>query len=412
LAEARSPRLWRGLLAVFALRLPSFISSCGLGGMRPRAAMRRFVASSCLDFVMPIDPKFTLQAPRPDMQLDACITFANASLETPKVKTAELEPIVSAFRYNVGRIRSMMLTPALIGHLTTEIQQLLFHIEFELTGRIGKVAPTVPDENAENISKRFLELYTAQQEEDAKLLGTPAWDKMVLERQMMGAQYVNILARSLHGSLGFEAMLAAYLTGTWTVFETLTGDLWETAVNAYPSRLAHLNGIANRLSKGRSLERDRTSSKRATDEIKSIPLNLVQAYRFDLRNKMGTLLREQRFEFSRLEDIRRAYALAFDEDSKEIDEALTDQAIDALRIVRNVIVHQGGIADANYVKLASAMNLPPAALRRQILLDGAKVVEMISPVISCASRLLGAVDEWLVKHKPKTVPPADGAEGK
>jgi hypothetical protein len=113
---------------------------------------------------------------------------------------------------------------------------------------------------------------------------------------------------------------------------------------------------------------------------------------------MGTILRE-RFEFSRLSDIREAYARAFDKDSSQIDEALTDKVIDALRIVRNVIVHKAGAADSEYLKMVSSLRLPPAALGRPIVLTGENVVNLVSPVIDCSKGLLSAVDAWLIKHK-------------
>jgi hypothetical protein len=73
-----------------------------------------------------------------------------------------------------------------------------------------------------------------------------------------------------------------------------------------------------------------------------------------------------RFEFSRLDGIREAYASAFPEKegSKDIDAALTDDALDALSALRNVIVHRGGKADKEYVARCSYLpNLPKAEER-------------------------------------------------
>jgi hypothetical protein len=41
---------------------------------------------------------------------------------------------------------------------------------------------------------------------------------------------------------GLDASLGSMVTGAWTAFEILAGDLWEQAINAHPTGLAALAG--------------------------------------------------------------------------------------------------------------------------------------------------------------------------
>lgn len=52
------------------------------------------------------------------------------------------------------------------------------------------------------------------------------------------------------GLLGLRAILVSQLTGMWTAFETLAGDLWEMALNVHPYGLSELKGKpSDRISK-------------------------------------------------------------------------------------------------------------------------------------------------------------------
>lgn len=117
--------------------------------------------------------------------------------------------------------------------------------------------------------------------------------------------------------------------------------------------------------------------------------------KYDLSNKMGTILRE-REKFISLTGIRRAYSSAFSVRSAVIDAELSSKALDALNVVRNLIVHTGGIADSIYV--AAAQRIPAApqlALNEPLTLDGAMARKLIDPVIICGKNLLEAVDAWV-----------------
>ena len=132
---------------------------------------------------------------------------------------------------------------------------------------------------------------------------------------------------------GARGQLASHITATWTIFETLAGDLWEAAMNGHPSGLSDLHG--------------KPSSSSGQTEGKSIPLSQLEKYRYDLTDVMGTVLREK-FNFTVLDSVRDAYSMAFHKHSKKIEAAIMDKSLDALNKVRNLIVHKAGIVDKRY----------------------------------------------------------------
>jgi hypothetical protein len=223
-----------------------------------------------------------------------------------------------------------------------------------------------------------------------------------------------------------EGIFFAMVTGAWTAFETLAGDLWEAAVNTAPKRLSKLpgqqnrilqlvkNGIDNQLRSGKKSAKNRPSTRRkpAADDdglpaergskkIDLDELGNVSGNSFDLSRKMGTLLRTK-YEFNTLTKIREAFALAFDRPSvSQIDQALSSPAFDAIGLVRNVIVHRAGIADGEYIeRIRGIPGAPKLMLGQRLDLDGETTFNLISLAVSQEAKLLRAVDEFLA-HPPK-----------
>jgi hypothetical protein len=234
---------------------------------------------------------------------------------------------------------------------------------------------------------------------DRQFAGTPAWDELAILSLKRGSDPVNLMA-STPPTTGFDAMLSAFITGAWTAVESMAGDLWEAAINAHPDALAELNGARNRLRQANKTSLEQKHNRKDQDDLKSIPLRILRSHEFKIREKMGTILRERyRYQFSSLEGIRELYSLAFDKDSARIDAAITDSALDSLNTVRNVIVHKAAMADLEYVRKSKFQKIPQSPIGTTISFDGEIVVGLILPAINAASKLLGAVDEWLTKHR-------------
>ncbi len=335
------------------------------------------------------------------LNLTACTEFAHTNLNIPHLKTPGLQRVSGAFRFNIARVRFMMLVPAHIGDLSTRMQHLLDIAVLETVGTLTEFSK-IKDDETDAIARataRFRELFDAELNNRVEAREKPGWYEAALVSLKTSTAPAELIA-SLPPPMsnGLDAMLSSYLTGTWTAFETMCGDLWETALNINPARLAHLNGNPKRLFKNAVSNQEGSFDQADRKESKFVPLDLIRRFGFDVKIRMGTVLRESRFEFSRLSDIRKAYASAFDIDYSNIDAALSHKSIDALRTVRNLIIHQSGLADEAYLKLIPKLKLPFAGKGRPILLNGPKVIEMISPVIHCSSQLMEAVDNWLIKH--------------
>jgi hypothetical protein len=86
-------------------------------------------------------------------------------------------------------------------------------------------------------------------------------------------------------------------------------------------------------------------------------------------------------------------------DGNEVIDVLKHPSLDALSAVRNVIVHNGGIVDEDF--LQKTQYLPEQILKplgEFILLDGLIVASLVRPFMTNGWNLIGAVDNWLKRH--------------
>ena len=165
---------------------------------------------------------------------------------------------------------------------------------------------------------------------------------------------------------GLQANMVGMVIGTWTAFETLAGDLWEAAINVCPKTLAEQKGTAGRIWQ-QVLQRKKSQgcvpakgfqsgtiqgSPKSQSDSKQLPLERIVEITegtFNLGEKMGTLLRSK-YDFSVLAKTREAYSVAFAHYSNKVDECMSDTRIDTLNLVRNMMVHNAGVADKIYVE--------------------------------------------------------------
>ena len=220
-----------------------------------------------------------------------------------------------------------------------------------------------------------------------------------------------------------QVMFESQILHAWTMFETLTGDLWLAAVNSFPDPLAGLQGKESRIA---DQAKNYDSAKDAKEDIheedtdaddfiainssKTIGIshlhNLTRGG-FDLSHRMGDLMvMAKRVKFDSLSGVRSAYSLAFSEKHKinplHIDNALASVSLDALAITRNAIVHCGGIADDEYHDKQIIFTLAPATeIGKPIELNCGNVRSLIEPVVNCSIELIVAIEKWINRKNCK-----------
>jgi hypothetical protein len=317
-----------------------------------------------------------------------------------------LRPTATAFRANIGRISALIAVPSV----------LFFQ---------GRIAEGYSRLAAERASAEPCELQEARiQSEYERFL---AWRKNGLYpqnsdraspdwRRWTTAEQLALLStgRETYPWSGLESIIQSCIVMAWTTVETLAGDLLVAAVNASPGELSRQTGRAARIKQlaGGSLESDRAEDSihetdqedgAGSDEGKSVSLNDIHRYAggdFDLSRKMGFLLR-RRWKFTTLSGIRRAYSRTFSERSKrmrpeKIDQLLSSQALDTLKVARNVIVHNAGYADSAYEKDVKHLGkLPKLRAGEEFQTNGEFATEIVLPALECCRHLIGAVDGWV-----------------
>jgi hypothetical protein len=152
---------------------------------------------------------------------------------------------------------------------------------------------------------------------------------------------------------GIDAMLNAIVTEMWTAFEVLAESVWNAA-----------DAVRPRL-------------KQALQGKKQV----------GLRSTLG---------------IRNRYGFTFPVDNTKIMTALNDTKIEALALVRNIIVHLGGRKDTEFVTrgkpLAELSYFFGPKSPDTIKLTGPVVRDLIKPIPELGLALAISVDEWLLSH--------------
>lgn len=205
---------------------------------------------------------------------------------------------------------------------------------------------------------------------------------------------------------GVEPLIASVALAAWTAIETMSGDLWEAAVNLHPQILAQLKGSHRSWmtagDKSRASEAfTEEDTDQETENDKSIKLFQIGNYDFNISRRMGSLLRP-RFGFQVLGRIRKAYALAFSKDFENLKSLWCDSAFDNLVAVRNLLVHKAGVVDSHFVRQVRGLpQLTRLKENSRLHLEGGLVAEMIKAAVEKSVEIIKCVDDWIVAHPNK-----------
>jgi hypothetical protein len=122
-----------------------------------------------------------------------------------------------------------------------------------------------------------------------------------------------------------------------------------------------------------------------------VPVSLLAKYGFNLRKKLGTVLRTK-FDFTSVAGIRQAYKAAF-ADHETLARILVDPKLMHLEATRHLIVHRGGLVDEEFIRRTGS-TFP---IGQAIPLDEEEIASLLDAMKTAGCGLLAFVDECLTK---------------
>jgi hypothetical protein len=191
--------------------------------------------------------------------------------------------------------------------------------------------------------------------------------------------YINNLLRSEVGvQQSIEALLSLTVIDTWSAFEILASDLWIAAVNQGPSKFRQNVNIADQ---GKP---DPSFVKHWGEKLKYDPV----------ANYAESLLETNRVSLRRLLDIKRWYSATFGDSIKPLFKETAAGYIYALSAYRNVLVHNGGKVDKDFVKQIEPVGDLRGTFQEgdQIELDGEVVSKLRNAGIELGQELIFSID--------------------
>lgn len=282
------------------------------------------------------------------------------------VKSDPLRECVAAFIVNVNRSISLTEFPALVLGFAEFAEWVLRHPH------------TLPSRNAQT-----------GEVVNVPVFKPPLDDPEMYREQSLSAGFESLAFWSSSYPdipMGMRAVLYAQLVSTWTAFETLAGDLWVRAVNARPVSLGSnvFSGDA------------------------SVTFDLLKDFNFHIRDRLGDVAYlKERVKFDNFGKLVEAYGDTFKlppgdkkaRTSPNLDDIFKRHRVKlrTVSFVRNLLVHQAGTVDERFRRNMRDCDPMFAALDEDsdLPIDGAKVVELVNPVLQCACELVGFVDGWL-----------------
>jgi hypothetical protein len=347
----------------------------GYGGDDPFSADGSFIVCGGCMFPNPADHRPA------DFKFSAVVALARP-YKAVLLANDSLKTVREAFDRNMDRVVSLTRLP----------RALSLHWQFLASGgppRVGLLTVGQPGQAAPR----------------------PIWTHM---RHDPGFQVDQVFANVSSGVyIGIETLLSSMVIGTWTACETLAGDLWESALNAEPAFAILAGRPADRIEKlcaGKPKQTKNGGPSTGAEEPKSEPADKAISLRtiarltqgkYNLGGMMGTVLRQSgSVKFDTLPKIREAYSRAFMPGPKAVDTALSNRHLDALCIVRNLLVHRSGTADYQYEQECKGIpEAPQLNAGDSLNLDGKAVSGMIEPVIKACTSLLKGVDAFITAER-------------
>ncbi len=272
-----------------------------------------------------------------------------------QVRNKALKQLGNKFHENLSLVDGMLLLPQKL--LAIEHHKNSF-VPFQLKASIiAQLDMDVNDENyGEHRAKIYYDLLQKQYPKSTIVKDTVKYSK---------ESFLDLLAdEDLGLRPTYQAMLYSCTVWTWCSYEVLMKDLWEYALNV--SGRSIVKNVVKKLA----------DTKISSDKNifgKSISIDYLAQYDFDLSKKMGTALL-YKFDFTSSKGIQEAYTYAFPK-SIGIKNRLHNDTLIQLEASRNVIVHNAGVIDIDFCKKA---DIDISNVDKKLPLSNRKISEFVS----------------------------------
>ena len=304
-----------------------------------------------------------------DLKFTDASTFSDA-ITPDALQDASLKQLCHTFRSNVERIRAMAFVPMSVADGSTRHMLM-----FSQSVHDALAKPVLADADLERLNDVFGKYKELVERQDFFRDKERAITKCI-EFVLIYNQF-NENVSALRP--GFLALLGAQIIRTWTAFDSLTTDLWVTAVNLRPNATCPV-------------------------VTKAIPTVKLQKYGYNLRGHMGDLLKDE-YHFDSFKNTRAAYTETF-RSMNNVQAILSSRELAVACLVRNNLVHNAGIVSESFVNQVSEFaRWRSARIDTLVPLDGRNVADTTSEIvrggISCFWRLtLGFVKRLDKAHVP------------
>ena len=283
-----------------------------------------------------------------------------------------LRPIILAFAANVARIESAWLLLPFLVDSTMNGTILTMKTVHKVLGTLDIDDPRQLDPE---IKKRLESEYVRTSISEA----TKYANENGMDRAISRLNHV-----LEHSALPFiktavETTLASQIMNAWTTAESLSKDLWVSALNYGPKEWA------SKIMAGSSM-------KSRKDQERSVSISSMQRYKYDISNKLGNIFREK-ISFETAKEVISAYEAVFGADVKKHIPETTSRLVTALEASRNLFAHRGGIVDRVFMGKVSGIEcFKDLEFGSQLIIDGKMAGELTWAGIGFSVGLLAMVD--------------------
>jgi hypothetical protein len=307
----------------------------------------------------------------------------------PPINDEAIQLVSSSFTNNMNRLVALSKMPHALMHYATWLgtyASVAHHME---TGTYLPDSMEMDTDLSERLNAKitqFMEKLIIVDQHDDNVVATHKLERVISN--------LDVLDVYLEGTISpaIEAVLHSVVIGAWTAYETMAADLWESCLNARP----RLGFVA--LDAEPSPLDDEEKTERKQKVKYSLPVKLLRKWDYNLKNRMGSLLRGK-WDFSRRDQAADAYRKAFGKDNDTLNNIIDDINIRWLNATRNVLVHRAGEADAEFVKLVATHPILGTIKETELVkLDGKLVRELIEVAANKGVQLLQFVDNWLITN--------------